>query len=130
MVSALDVVQSSAPIAGSVAAMPIMAYHIFRRLQTVWLRLNETSSHQLFKVQQGKEPDDWKPFPTVGVGANEIRVWDKSGNYRVLYVAKFEEAVYVLHVFEKRSQKTPKDDIYLARQRYSDLLKWRKEQFL
>jgi hypothetical protein len=47
-----------------------------------------------------------------------------------LYVAKFEEAVYLLHVFEKRSQKTPKDDIYLARSRYIDLLKWRKEQRL
>jgi phage-related protein len=64
------------------------------------------------------------------VGVTEILVWDKSGNYRVLYVAKFEEAVYVLHVFEKRSQKTSKDDIYLVRQRYSDLLKWRKEQLI
>jgi len=65
---------------------------------------------------------------SVGVGVNEIRVREESGDYRVLYVAKFEEAVYVLHVFEKRSQKTPKDAIYLARSRYADLLKWRKEQ--
>jgi phage-related protein len=90
----------------------------------------ESAGHQLFKVQQGKEPDDWKPMPTVGVGVNEIRVREDRGGYRVLYVAKFEEAVYVLHVFEKRSQKTPKDDIYLARSRYIDLLKWRKEQRL
>lgn len=55
----------------------------------------ETAGHQLFKVQQGKEPDDWKPMPTVGAGAQEIRVWEESGTYRVLYVAKFEEAVYV-----------------------------------
>jgi len=55
-------------------------------------------------------------------------VWENSGTYRVIYVAKFEEAVYVLHVFEKRSQKTPKGDIHLARGRYADLLKWRKEQ--
>ncbi|MBX9659294.1 MAG: type II toxin-antitoxin system RelE/ParE family toxin [Nitrospiraceae bacterium] len=80
------------------------------------------------RVQQGKEPDDWKPIPTVGPGVNEIRVWENSGTYRVIYVAKFEEAVYVLHVFEKRSQKTPKGDIHLARGRYADLLKWRKEQ--
>lgn len=60
----------------------------------------------------------------------EIRVWDESGTYRVLYVAKFEEAVYVLHVFEKRSQKTIKGDIQLAKGRYADLLKWRKEQDL
>jgi phage-related protein len=63
----------------------------------------ETAGHQLFEVQQGKAPDDWKPIPTVGAGVNEIRVWEESGTYRVLYVAKFEEAVYVLHVFEKRS---------------------------
>lgn len=88
----------------------------------------EAAGHQLFKVQQGKEPDDWKPMPSVGAGVNEIRVWDESGTYRVLYVAKFEEAVYVLHVFEKRSQKTPKGEIQLAKSRYAELLKWRKEQ--
>lgn len=87
----------------------------------------ETAGHQLFKVQQGKEPDDWKPMPSVGVGVQEIRAWEESGTYRVLYVAKFSEAVYVLHVFEKRSQKTPKSDIQLAQGRYADLLKWRKE---
>jgi phage-related protein len=88
----------------------------------------ETAGHQLFKVQQGKEPDDWKPMPTVGVGVKEIRVWDESGTYRILYVAKFEEAVYLLHVFEKRSQKTAKGDVQLAKSRYTDLLKWRKEE--
>jgi phage-related protein len=90
----------------------------------------ETAGHQLFKVQQGKEPDDWKPMSAVGAGVHEIRAWDESGTYRVLYVAKFEEAVYVLHVFEKRSQKTPKGDIHLAKDRYTDLLKWRKEEHL
>jgi len=90
----------------------------------------ETAGHQLFKVQQGKEPDDWKSMPSVGAGVHEIRVWEASGTYRVLYVAKFEEAVYVLHVFEKRSQKTANSDIQLARGRYADLLKWRKEQAL
>jgi len=88
----------------------------------------ETAGHQLFKVQDGKEPDDWKPMPAVGPGVNEIRVWEDSGTYRVLYVAKFAEAVYVLHVFEKRSQKTPNSHIQLAKGRYADLLKWRKEQ--
>jgi phage-related protein len=48
----------------------------------------------------------------------------------VLYVSKFEEAVYLLHVFEKRSQKTAKDDVQLAKARYTDLLKWRKEEHL
>jgi phage-related protein len=90
----------------------------------------ETAGHQLFKVQQGKEPDDWKPMSTVGAGVQEIRVWDEGGTYRILYVAKFEEAVYVLHVFEKRSERTAKGDIQRAKSRYADLLKWRKEQHL
>jgi len=66
-------------------------------------------------------------MPTVGAGVNEIRVWEEGGTYRVFYLAKFAEAIYVLHVFEKRSQKTQKDDIQLARGRYADLLRWRKE---
>ena len=65
---------------------------------------------------------------TIGIGVNEIRIRDESGSYRVLYVAKFEEAVYVLHVFEKRSQKTPQHDVQLTKGRYADLLEWRKEQ--
>lgn len=88
----------------------------------------ETAGYQLFKVQQGKEPDDWKPMPTVGAGVQEIRLWEESGTYRILYVARFEEALYVVHVFEKRSQKTPQRDIQLAKERYADLVRWRKEQ--
>ena len=92
--------------------------------------VQETAGFQLFKVQQGKEPDDWKPMPTVGAGVQEIRVRDESGAYRLFYVAKFEEAVYVLHVFEKRSQKTAKHDLDLGKSRYGALLKWRKEERL
>ena len=90
----------------------------------------ESAGFQLFKVQQGKEADDWKPMPTVGSGVREIRVRDESGAYRVFYVAKFEEAVYVLHVFEKRSQKTARADVALGQSRYADLLKWRREEGL
>ena len=88
----------------------------------------ETAGFQLFKVQQGKEPDDWKPMPSVGAGVQEIRVRDERGAYRVFYVAKFEEAVYVLHVFQKRSQKTAQPDPDLGKSRYADLLKWRREE--
>ena len=90
----------------------------------------ETAGFQLFKVQQGKEPDNWKPMPTVGSGVQEIRIRDESGAYRIFYVAKFEEAVYMLHVFEKRSQKTARTDIELGKSRYADLLKWRREEGL
>ena len=88
----------------------------------------ETAGFQIFKVQQGKEPDDWKPMPSVGAGVQEIRVRDERGAYRVFYVAKFEEAVYVLHVFQKRSQKTAQLDLDLGKSRYADLLKWRREE--
>jgi len=88
----------------------------------------ETAGFQLFKVQQGKEPDDWKPMPSVGAGVQEIRVRDERGAYRVFYVAKFEEAVYVLRVFQKRSQKTAQPDLDLGKSRYADLLKWRREE--
>jgi phage-related protein len=92
--------------------------------------VQETAGFQLFKVQQGNEPDDWKPMRTVGPGVQELRVRDESGAYRVFYVAKFEEAVYVLHVFEKRSQKTAKADLELGKNRYADLLRWRREEGL
>ena len=81
------------------------------------------AGHQLDQVQHGREPDDWKPMNTVGRGAREIRIRDAAGAFRVLYVAKFEDAVYVLHCFQKKTQKTSKADLNLAAQRYRDLLK-------
>jgi phage-related protein len=92
--------------------------------------VQETAGFQLFKVQQGKDPDDWKPMTTVGPGVQELRVRDESGAYRVFYVAKFQEAVYVLHVFEKRSQKTARTNLELGKTRYADLLRWRREEGL
>jgi phage-related protein len=73
---------------------------------------------ELMRVQFGSQPRDFKPMPTVGVGAYEIRVRDASGAYRAMYVAKFEAAVYVLHAFKKKAQQTAKADIELAKIRY------------
>ena len=78
---------------------------------------------QLDKVQRGLAPDDWKPMKTVGKGACEIRVRDESGIYRVVYIAVFAEAVYVLHAFQKKTQKTAKPDMELARARLKDLIR-------
>ncbi len=61
--------------------------------------------YQLHKIQYGIEPDDWKPFSEIGAGVNEIRIRDNNGIYRVMYVAKFEEALYVLHSFQNRRNK-------------------------
>ena len=81
------------------------------------------AGYQLDRVQHGREPDDWKPMSTVGRGVQEIRIRDAAGAFRVLYVAKFDDAVYVLHCFQKKTQKTSKADLNLAAQRYRDLLK-------
>lgn len=83
---------------------------------------------QLDKVQHGKNPDDWKPFDDVGAGVREIRISEDNGIYRLMYVAKFEEAVYVLHVFQKKSQATSKRDIDLAKSRYQRVLERRRKQ--
>jgi phage-related protein len=81
------------------------------------------AGYQLDQIQRGREPDDWKPVNTVGRGVREIRIRDAAGAFRVLYVAKFDDAVYVLHCFQKKTQKTSKADVNLAAQRYRDLLK-------
>ena len=76
------------------------------------------AGHELYMVQVGRAPDDWKPMPTVGPGAREIRVRDEAGAFRVFYVARFEDAVYVLHAFQKKTRETSRPDMELARQRY------------
>ena len=82
---------------------------------------------QLGKVQAGLDPTDWKPFDDVGAGTREIRIRDASGAYRVMYVAKFEEAVYVLHCFRKKTQATGKQDRAIASARYRAVASARKE---
>ena len=78
------------------------------------------AGHELFMVQVGRDPDDWKPMSTVGPGACEIRVRDEAGAFRVIYVARFEDAVYVLHAFQKKSRKTSRADLKLASRRYGE----------
>lgn len=90
--------------------------------------LRREAGYQLERVQVGKDPADWKPMPSVGLGVNEIRVHEDSGAFRVIYVAKFAEAIYVLHAFQKKAQKTPKQDIDLARQRFRELVQERKQR--
>ncbi len=84
------------------------------------------AGHELFLVQVGRDPDDWKPMPSVGPSAREIRVQDPSGAFRVIYVARFEDAVYVLHAFQKKSRKTSRLDLELARKRYRDAREFAK----
>ena len=80
---------------------------------------------ELTLVQGGDLPTDWKPIRGVGSGVMEIRV-HRPGEFRVIYVAKFAEAVYVLHAFGKKSQKTPKADLDLSKRRYAQMLALRR----
>lgn len=80
---------------------------------------------QLRRIQKGDEPMDSKPMSVVGLGVKEIRIRTEDA-YRVFYVAKFEEAVYVLHAFQKKSQKTSKIDIEIGQRRYQQLLQYRR----
>ena len=75
---------------------------------------------ELDAVQRGMMPTDFKPMPTVDAGVYEIRV-HVLGEWRVMYVARFEQSVYVLHAFQKKTQRTRKDDLELAARRYRDL---------
>src|SRR5271169_4787851 len=79
------------------------------------------AGYQLDKVQRGGQPDDFKPMAIVGRGVQEIRITDESGAYRVIYVARRTDAVYVLHAFQKKTQATSKKDIDTARRRFAQI---------
>jgi len=100
------------------------------RLTTISLNFQRNRAKNLVfswaKVQAGLEPDDWKPFDDVGAGTKEIRVRDVTGIFRVMYVAKFEEAIYVLHCFQKKTESTTKHDKDIAEARYRAVVRERK----
>jgi phage-related protein len=75
---------------------------------------------ELRAVQNGLNPRDWKPMRSVGSGVKEIRIHALS-EWRIVYVAKLADAIYVLHAFQKKSQKTNKKDIELARKRFKEI---------
>ena len=77
---------------------------------------------ELSKVQEGRDPANWKPMSSIGSGVREIRVKEDGGAYRVIYLASLKDAVYVLHCFVKKSERTPKPDIDLAKGRLRELM--------
>ena len=81
------------------------------------------AGRELFRVQLGYEPNDWKPIESIGPGVREIRIREQSGAYRLLYVAKFRDAIYVLHCFQKKTMKTAPNDLALAQRRYKELVR-------
>lgn len=78
------------------------------------------SGQQLGLLQAGEEADDWKPFSSIGSGVKEICI-RKDNEYRIVYVTKYKECIYILHAFVKKQQKTRKADIDLAKQRYKEI---------
>ncbi|MBA2351268.1 MAG: type II toxin-antitoxin system RelE/ParE family toxin [Burkholderiales bacterium] len=76
------------------------------------------AGYQLDRIQRRSEPEGWKPLATIGPGVGELRIRAFSGAFRVIYVARFEEAVYVLHCFQKTTRKTAQPDLKTARSRY------------
>lgn len=91
------------------------------------VKVKEDVGRQLRKVQDGEQPTNFKPMKTVGSGVYELKHSDDGNQYRVFYVVKFEEAMYILHAFTKKTQKTSNTDLDLATQRYKQLLKDRKD---
>ena len=75
---------------------------------------------ELDAIQRGLMASDFKPMLNVGAGAYEIRI-HVLGEWRVIYVDKFNDAVYVLHAFHKKTQTTRKEDIELAARRYRQI---------
>jgi phage-related protein len=92
-------------------------------LRSFPLSARREAGFQLDLIQRGLDPVDWKPMSAIGAGAREIRIRDERGAFRVIYVAKLEDAVFVLHCFQKKTQKTSSADIELATHRYKSLKK-------
>jgi phage-related protein len=79
------------------------------------------AGHELYLIQMGEEPSDFKTMPSIGPGACEIRIRDEAGAFRVVYVAKFASFIYVLHAFQKKSQKTAQQALRIAQRRYQSI---------
>ena len=98
-----------------------------RILRTFSKEARRQAGAELQRVQEGKHPIDWRPMPSVGPGTIEIRIHEPY-EHRVLYVAKFPEAIYVLWCFDKKRTKSPKMDLATARKAYAEMQRQRQEK--
>lgn len=85
--------------------------------------VQDEAGFQLYLVQLGEEPSDWKPMKTIGPGVRELRIRDSAGAFRVIYLATRPEGIYVLHAFQKKTQVTSLRDLRLAKERFTTLLR-------
>jgi phage-related protein len=98
----------------------------YKSLVAFPVEVRKVAGYELENIQSGDQPADWKPMPSIGKGVEEIRIWAESGTYRVIYLARLAEAVYVLHAFQKKSQQTDQRDVDLARKRFEELMRSRR----
>lgn len=77
-----------------------------KRLREFSEAAKRRAGYRLERLQRGEQPDDFKTLPSIGKGVEELRVWDATGAYRVVYTARLADAVYVLHAFQKKTQAT------------------------
>jgi phage-related protein len=91
--------------------------------------LRKEVGFQLGRVQQGLEPDHYRNMPTIGAGVKEIKLQDENKTqYRLIYIAKFEEAIYVFHVITKKTtEQTSSQDILTASKRLKEIIEHRKK---
>jgi len=92
-----------------------------RDLQAFPVDARRKAGFELWQIQRGRDPTDFKPMPSVGPGVQELRIWDGEGTFRVIYLARIEDAVYVLHAFQKKARATAKRDIEIARRRFKTM---------
>ncbi len=83
--------------------------------------MQDSLGFELYRVQCGLDPKDWKPITSVGVGVKEIRLRDEAGIFRIIYLATRPEGVYVLHCFQKKTQQTARPDLELAKKRFKSI---------
>jgi len=93
------------------------------RLREFPVSARRAAGYQLDRVQRGLEPDDWKPMKAIGAGVRELRIRDRAGAFRVIYLATLSDRVVVLHAFQKKTQRTARTDIEVATKRFRDLRK-------
>jgi len=79
------------------------------------------AGHELERLQRGGAARDVKPMPSIGPGIEEIRIWEVGGTFRVIYTARFDNALYVLHAFQKKTQQTSKRDVDLVKLRLAQV---------
>ena len=98
----------------------------YKDLLSFPLEAKQDAGYQLHRIQNGLNPEDWKPFQSIGTGVKEIRINDDGNSFRIMYIAKYAGKIYVLHSFQKKTQKTRSSDIELAKNRYNAIIKEEK----